>query len=140
MTLVFQTQQSIASSQAFENDARSPYAYVPSSRDLVSLEAWLIQLNEMSPEIKDQTVAVVGEGYWPLPWYLRMFNRIGYWDQPEVNMIDAPLVFALPATTQASNTLLSDSHITFPRGLRTNVSMTLYLRKDLWTKWIDTQP
>jgi uncharacterized protein (TIGR03663 family) len=140
MTLVFQTQQSIASSQVFENDARSPYAYVPSSRDLVTLEAWLIQLNEMSPEIKDQTVAVVGEGYWPLPWYLRMFNRIGYWDQPEVNMIDAPLVFALPATTQASNTLLSDSHITFARGLRTNVSMTLYLRKDLWTKWINTQP
>jgi hypothetical protein len=69
-----------------------------------------------------------------------MFNRIGYWDQPEVNMIDAPLVFALPASTQASNTLLGDSHITFPRGLRTNVSMTLYLRKDLWTKWIDTQP
>ena len=139
MTLVFQTQQSIASSQAFENDARSPYAYVSTSRDLVSLEAWLMQLGEMTPEIKDQTVAVVGNGYWPLPWYLRMFNSIGYWNLPEVNMIDAPLVFAIHDSAQTTNALLSDSHVAFPRGLRTNVSMTLYLRNDLWKKWIETQ-
>ena len=140
MTLVFQTQQSIAANQGFENDARLPYAYVSTSRDLVSLEAWLMQLVEMTPEIEDQTVAVVGHAYWPLPWYLRMFNRIGYWDQPEVKMIDAPIVFTIPDSNQATNALLSDSHVTFPRGLRTNVSMTLHLRKDLWTEWINNQP
>ena len=140
MTLVFQTQQSIAANQGFENDARLPYAYVSTSRDLVSLEAWLMQLVEMTPEIEDQTVAVVGNGYWPLPWYLRMFNSIGYWDQPEVNMIDAPFVFVVEDSVQTTNALLSDSHVAFPRGLRANVSMTLYLRKDLWKKWIETRP
>ena len=140
MTLVFQTQQSIAANQGFENDARLPYAYVSTSRDLVSLEAWLMQLVEMTPEIEDQTVAVVGHAYWPLPWYLRMFNSIGYWDQPEVNMIDAPFVFVVEDSVQTTNTLLSDSHVAFPRGLRANVSMTLYLRKDLWKKWIETRP
>ena len=98
-----------------------------------------MQLGEMTPEIKDQTVAVVGNSYWPLPWYLRLFNSIGYWDQPEVNMIDAPLVFAIQDSAQTTNALLSDSHVAFPRVLRTNVSMTLYLRKDLWEKWIETQ-
>jgi len=69
-----------------------------------------------------------------------MFNSIGYWDQAVVNMIDAPLVFAIEDYTQTTNALLSDSHIAFPRGLRANVSMTLYLRNDLWTKWINTKP
>ncbi|MBH78528.1 MAG: hypothetical protein CML15_02965 [Puniceicoccaceae bacterium] len=140
VALVYQTQQSVAANKHFENDARLPYAYVPTNRNLVSLETWLFQLSEMTPEIKDQTVAVVGNGYWPLPWYLRMFNSIGYWDQPEVNMIDAPLVFSVSDSDQATNKLLNDSHVAFPRGLRTNVSMTLHLRKDLWTKWINNQP
>ena len=140
VALIYQTQQSIAASQHFENDARLPYSYVPTNRDLVSLESWLFQLSEMTPAIKDQTIVVIGRAYWPLPWYLRMFNRIGYWDQPEVKMIDAPIVFTIPDSNQATNPLLSDSHVAFPRGLRTNVSMTLHLRKDLWTKWINNQP
>ena len=140
LALVYQTQQSIAASQHFENDARLPYTYVPTNRDLVSLEAWLFQLIEMTPAIKDQNIVVIGQGYWPLPWYLRMFNRIGYWDQPDVTMIDAPLVFTIPDSNQASNAFLSDSHVAFPRGLRNNVSTTLHLRKDLWAKWINNQP
>ena len=140
MALIYQTQQSIAASQHFENDARLPYSYVPTNRDLVSLESWLFQLSEMTPAIKDQTIVVIGHAYWPLPWYLRMFNRIAYWDQPEVKMIDAPIVFTIPDSNQASNALICDSHVAFPRGLRNNVSMTLHLRKDLWTEWINNQP
>ena len=140
VALVYQTQQSINASQHFENDARLPYAYVPTNRDLVSLESWLIQLSEMTPAIKDQNIILIGHGYWPLPWYLRMFNRIEYCDKPEVRMMDAPLVFTMPDSNQDTNALLGDSHVAFPRGLRTNVSMTLHLRKDIWTKWINNQP
>ena len=39
VALVYQTQQSIAASQHFENDARLPYTYVPTNRDLVSSES-----------------------------------------------------------------------------------------------------
>ena len=138
--LVYQTHQSIAASQHFENDARLPYSYVPTNRDLISLETWLFQLSEMTPAIKEQTIAVIGHSYWPLPWYLRMFNHIGYWDQPDIKIKDAPLVFTMADSNQATKALLYNSHVSFPRGLRNNVSMTLHLRKDLWTKWINNQP
>ena len=94
MALVYQTQQSIAVNQHFENNARLHYTYVPTNRDLVSLELGSFN-SEITPAIKDQTIVVIGHAYWPLPWYLRMFNRIGYWDQPEVKMIDAPIVFSM---------------------------------------------
>ena len=47
VALIYQTQQSIAASQHFENDARLPYSYA-TNRDLVSLMSWLFQLSEMT--------------------------------------------------------------------------------------------
>jgi len=138
--LAFQSQQSLLASQRFENDARAPYVYVPASRDLASLESWLTQLAEAFPQMKVSPVVVIGQGYWPLPWYLRMFNSIGYWQAPEANMLDAPLIFSMEATTPASDAFFAESHTALPRGLRSNLSMTLYLRNDLWTQWITPQP
>jgi hypothetical protein len=32
---------------------------------------------------------------------------------------------------------LQATHVALPRGLRANVSITLYLRNDLWQAWRD---
>jgi len=138
--LLFQTQQSLLASQRWANDARAPYVYVPSSRDLQTLESWLPQLTESLPEFSEQPIVVIGRGYWPLPWYLRSFDQIGYWDEPDASMTVAPLVFSMEASGLATDLVLSGSHTAFPRGLRTNVSMTLYMRNDLWAQWIDQKP
>ena len=119
--------------QHFENDARLPYSYVPTNRDLVSLKLALSTRRDDS--VKDQTVVVIGHGYWLLPWYLRMFNRIGYWDHP-VKMIDAPLVFIQIPT--ATNALLSDSHVVFRTTHQCFDNSPSAQRP--WTKWINNQP
>ena len=134
--LTYQTKQSLHASGRFSNDIRNPYAYVPTSKDALGIERWLQELSTMPEAPRLSPIAVVGHEYWPLPWYLRSFETIGYWPAPIADLTDFPIVFAMPAQTQACEDLLSTTHITLPRGLRTNVSVTLYLRNDIWQLWI----
>jgi uncharacterized protein (TIGR03663 family) len=136
--LAYQTKQSIAASGRFASDARNPYAYVPTSKDMETLQTWLDQLEAELPDRTLNPIAVVGSEYWPLPWYLRNSDTIGYWPEPTHEMQSHPIVLAMPGQTAATDTLLQHSHARLPRGLRANVPVILYLRNDIWNTW--TQP
>lgn len=130
--LVFQTKQSIYATGSFSNNARNPYAYVPTSKDIQSLESWLIDLDTVKGI---EPIAVVGSGYWPLPWYLKSFETIGYWSSVNEDMIRMPVVISMQAESEKCTYLLESTHTALPRSLRENVSMTLFLRNDLWQLW-----
>jgi predicted membrane-bound mannosyltransferase len=78
ITLVLQFRQTRWATGRFEIDQRNAYAYVPTSRDIGSMERWLNQLAAGDPK-RIEPIAVVGSYYWPLPWYLRDFDAVGYW-------------------------------------------------------------
>lgn len=121
----------------FETDQRNAYAYVPTSRDIESMEQWLVQLADGNPK-RIEPIAVVGSYYWPLPWYLRNFEAVGYWqDASDPSLSQCGVVLVLPEQLDAASAKLSNTHTGFPRSLRTNVVVTLYLRNDLWKQWID---
>lgn len=56
-------------------DSRIPLVYSPSSYQMPSFRAYLQKANG------DRPIAVIGTDYWPLPWYLRGFTQVGYFDQ-----------------------------------------------------------
>jgi uncharacterized protein (TIGR03663 family) len=59
---------------------RNPYVYAQASSDVVHLAAQLERLARASGEGRAMLIHVVTEeNYWPLPWYLRVFDRVGYW-------------------------------------------------------------
>jgi predicted membrane-bound mannosyltransferase len=60
-------------------DARNPYAYVHSSPDVLKFRALAEAALARAPQ---QPVRVIGEEYWPLPWYLRGLPGVGYWSAP----------------------------------------------------------
>ncbi len=47
------------------------------------------------------------------------------------------VVLVLPENVNEVSAKLTDTHTGFPRSLRTNVAVTLYLRNDLWKQWIE---
>jgi predicted membrane-bound mannosyltransferase len=134
--LSYQINQSLLANGRYANDARNPYAYVPTSQDAPRIEVWLSQLAAMPDAPSLEPIAVVGQEYWPLPWYLRAFKTIGYWPVPPPELPSFPLVFAMPAQSADCNDSLFDTHTALPRGLRSEVSVTLYLRNDLWNQWM----
>lgn len=135
--LGYQTSQSLGVSGRFANDGRNPYSYGPTTRDAERLGRWLEELAQMPTIDESGPVAVVGRDYWPLPWYLRKFAQIGYW--PSVSTLPRGLgiVIAMPAEEAACTRLLGATHQRFPRSLRSNLPITLYLRNDLWAQWIE---
>jgi hypothetical protein len=136
-TLFWQGVQSHRAAFRYASDARNPYAYVPTSTDVERMAAWLENLSQQHPELNTEAVAVVGNFYWPLPWYLRSFNQVGYWDELPTNAAVQPLLLTLPTAMQSDPAILEASHVLFPRGLRHEVPVTVAIRKDIWEREIN---
>lgn len=120
----------------FANDTRNPYAYVPTSRNVEAMQQWFNELRRGSDTAELEPVAVVGTQYWPLPWYLRDFDSIGYWPEVDPAIDDCPVVLAMPEVAEELNARLENSHVVFTRTLRSEVPVMLFLRKDHWESWI----
>jgi uncharacterized protein (TIGR03663 family) len=135
-SLVTQFAQARRATGRFASDARNPLAYVPTRPDIETLAPWLEKLRQSAPGNSLEPVAVIGTDYWPLPWYLRSFGKIGYWPRPPENLASMPLVFAMPETAEAVANQLTPTHIPLPRGLRAEVPVTLFVRNDIWNQWL----
>jgi uncharacterized protein (TIGR03663 family) len=116
----------------------NPFAYVPTRNDLESLAPWLEQLREIAPGATVEPIAVIGSDYWPLPWYLRPFGQIGYWPEPPPDLAKMPLVFALPDAAGVVAPALEKSHTELYRGLRADVPLWMFVRNDIWRRWMET--
>ena len=136
--LVTQFTQARRAAGRFASDARNPLAYVPTRPDIETLAPWLEQLRQCAPGNSLEPVAVIGSDYWPLPWYLRSFGKIGYWPLPPDHLASMPLVFAMPETAEAVANQLAPSHTPLPLGLRAEVPVTLFVRNDIWNQWMKT--
>jgi len=116
-------------------DGRNPYAYVPTSRDVAGLETWLMQMREVLPSTQQQPVAVIGEEYWPLPWYLRKLGEVGYWSSLPEGSNGMPLLLIMPTSFEEVSTQLKKTHTFIPRGLRDEFPIMVAIRNDLWSAY-----
>jgi hypothetical protein len=70
--------------------------------------------------------------YWPLPWYLRRFERVGYWTEVP-QRAGAPIVVASPHWDAALTQKLDETHLmTGYYAVRPNVLAQVWVRMDLW--------
>lgn len=59
-------------------DETNPYAYAHTSDDLLGLAPEIEQLARQSA-LTQPRIAVIAHDVWPLPWYLRHFSQVGFW-------------------------------------------------------------
>lgn len=137
LVLGSQYRQTFYANGRLASDERNPFAYVPTRRNIESIEPWLHEVAKAAPGGTLEPIAVIGASYWPLPWYLRSFSTIGYWPQPPPGLDQMPLVFCVPETEAAVTADLAKTHTPLPRGLRANVSITLFVRNDIWQAWMN---
>jgi len=127
-----QLAQTVRSSFRFASDSRNPLAYPASSSDLNSLESWITALDAAADFQSIEPMIVVGSEYWPLPWYLRRHQLVGYYPEPPQGIERLPLVFDLWGVDE----FLMDTHVPIPRGLRDGVPVTAWVRFDFWDAYI----
>lgn len=59
-------------------DEQNPYAYAHTTDDILGLSTEISELATRDG-ISNPRIAVVASDPWPLPWYLRHFSQVGFW-------------------------------------------------------------
>jgi hypothetical protein len=59
-------------------DETNPYAYAHTSEDILDISPE-IERSARQNGIAAPRVAVIAQDSWPLPWYLRHFSQVGFW-------------------------------------------------------------
>jgi uncharacterized protein (TIGR03663 family) len=75
-------------------DETNPYAYAQTSDDILGLSAEIADLAHRN-RIATPRIAVIAPDPWPLPWYLRHFDQVGFW-QPGQQVADADFYVTSP--------------------------------------------
>jgi len=120
----------------FEVDARNPYVYAHTSTDALRLVERLNDLAAVDPDGRAILIRIESAEYWPLPFYLRGFARVGYYEGEELERqtqaTSAPVVITRPdREVQVEGRLRGDYQKEY-YGLRPEVLLTVYIRRDLW--------
>jgi len=55
-----------------------PYAYAQTTEDLLGLPAEIANLAQQEG-LTSPRIGVIASDPWPLPWYLRHFTQVGFW-------------------------------------------------------------
>ncbi len=104
-------------------DDRNPYAYAHTVDDVISLPE---KIQKLAGANANPFVAVVAEDPWPLPWYLRKFQKVGFY-QPSQFPTDADFYITSLEAAAQMETHLESWRPDFV-GIRPEVLMLLWKR------------
>lgn len=135
LLISYQSIQCYKATICYPNDARNPYAYVPTSRNIEALGRWIQQLKSIQPNTNPQQVTIIGKEFWPLPWFLKNLQIKTDSKVLEKSLKEEAFVVSMPAQTTTVSQELAASHQVFHYTLRSHVVVRFYLRNDLWKQW-----
>jgi hypothetical protein len=128
---------------AYCADPRNPYVYVQTSRDFLKLVERVKDLAGVHDDGYSMLIVVVADRYatWPLPWYLRAFRRVGYWNEtdelPDVS--GAPVLIGTPELIERLPPEVLRDYQREYYGLRPGVLQVLCVRRPLWEAFLETR-
>jgi uncharacterized protein (TIGR03663 family) len=121
-------------------DRRNPYVYAQTSADILRLVRQVETLADTSPVGHKMQINVIApEGdYWPLPWYFRKFDHVGWWEKlPEDPYAPVMVVSAkLHAGLDEKKTHVMIGYF----ELRPGSFFELYVELPLWRAYLDKHP
>jgi predicted membrane-bound mannosyltransferase len=117
-------------------DQRNPYVYAHSVPDVVRLAQRIEEIAALHPDGRSMRIHFVTPDYWPMPYYLRKFDQIGYWSEVPANP-DAPVMVVSADLQERLEPQLRDAYHAAFYGLRPDVLLLLYVRQDLWDRYLE---
>ena len=91
--------QGYLGSYKYYTDSRNPYVYAHPLPDVFQIVKRIEDMAAAHPDGYDMTIYVIcpKNDYWPLPWYLREFTRVGYWSHVDDSVPTASVIIASPS-------------------------------------------
>jgi len=127
----------------YPSDPRNPYVYAQTSPDFLRLVQRVSDVAAVHPDRAQMLVKVIAGPYeqWPLPWYLRRMERVGYWSRAaEAGALDdAPVIVASQDNAAAVDGVLGERFVSEFYGLRPEVILTVYIERNLWERFLKSR-
>jgi len=133
------------SNYIFSADPLNPYVYGHTSQDIYYINQRVRDVVLFHPDGKDLYMQVISSNsdYWPLPWYLRDFSNVGWWDHIDFESPLAPLIIVSPDQEELVVKKIyempkpGEKYLYVPlfdegTELRPGVEVFGYLRNDYW--------
>jgi uncharacterized protein (TIGR03663 family) len=122
------------------DDGYYVYVYAHTRRDFLQMVDEINRVARVSGEGGRMGVTVVSPDYWPLPWYLRDYTRVGYFGHMTTST--EPVVIASETqreevqATMGNRYTLINSNLNANGGysLRPGVDLLVFVRRDLASK------
>jgi len=131
--------QTTWASTRFAADRRNPLAYVQTSTDVRRLTERLEELAAHHPRGRAMPIRVAAPVPWPLNWYLRRFDRVGWYDTPEdvkTHSFDVPVLIVDTRFSDLVEPRLTREYESFLFGLRPGLLLRLYVDTALWERFM----
>jgi uncharacterized protein (TIGR03663 family) len=122
----------------YDNDNRYyVYVYAHTRRDTLKLVDEINKIAERTHQGSETGVTIVSPDYWPLPWYLRDYKRVGY--HGRMTTSNESIIIARQDQAEEVQTTFGDRYqqvrsASNPAGsfaLRPGVDLLLYTRREL---------
>lgn len=123
--------QAVAASFRYAADPRNPYAYAQPLYGVERLGAWVDKLAAVHSDGRDMLIKVVASYEWPLPWYLRGYARVGYWDSPPEEPAAPVIIVSQDLQAQVEARLSGDYQIS-SFGMRRDYVLFVYAERELY--------
>ncbi|MDH7599756.1 MAG: TIGR03663 family protein [Sedimentisphaerales bacterium] len=127
------------------SDPRNPYVYAHTTQDVPALAHAVDRLVQASSLGRQVYIQVIypGHDYWPLPWYLRSYPKVGYWSRVDKECTPGDIIIISPDLEPDLIRLIYDlrppgqAHLYVPLmdrpvRLRHGALISAYVRKDLY--------
>lgn len=114
-------------------DQRNPFVYSHPLRDAVALCERIERLAKCLPAGRAEPLHAYVANPWPLPWYLRRYPNVGWWEQlpPDAAPLDAAVIVADHALQNALTPRLQAEYVVDFYGLRPGETLALLVRRDV---------
>jgi uncharacterized protein (TIGR03663 family) len=122
----------------YDNDDRYyVYVYAHTRRETLKLLDEINKVAERTHQGSDTGITIVSPDYWPLPWYLRDYKRVGY--HGRMTPSNEPIIIVRQDQAAEVQTTFGDRYQQIQSGsntagsfpLRPGVDLLLYTRREL---------
>lgn len=128
-------------SQTYAADRKNPYVYAHTSVNLLKLVERVDAIARSSPDGYETVIKVFSpDSYLPLPWYLRRFAHVGWWDGVPPDPY-APIIIASPKLQARLDDKSHKAYLmTGLYELRPGSFLELYVEIELWKTFVASLP
>jgi hypothetical protein len=123
-------------------DPRNPYVYVQTSPGLLPLIERVEGIARVSPQGFDTVIKVMApdNDYWPVPWYLRRFQHVGWYERMPEDPFSPIMLVSTDFKVRLDDVSDRKWIMAGIYDLRPGKFFELYVELELWKDFVATLP